>query len=189
MRAFASVVEVPEPLGEGLETRCGHGGPGPSSASRSRGFEARPRAASRLNRRRDERGSATIFVIGFALVLFLCAGLVIDGGLAINKRMRVADDAEQVARVGADSIDANVYRHTEVLQIDESLARRRMGDYMASLGYTPGQWEPEIHNDRVSVTVHDTSKSYILGLFIPTPFRVQASAEAVPDTGTGVGGP
>jgi hypothetical protein len=138
---------------------------------------------------RDERGSATIFVIGFALVLFLCAGLVIDGGLAINKRMRVADDAEQVARVGADSIDANVYRHTEVLQIDESLARRRMGDYMASLGYTPGQWEPEIHNDRVSVTVHDTSKSYILGLFIPTPFRVQASAEAVPDTGTGLGGP
>ena len=54
---------------------------------------------------RSEQGSATVFVIGFAIVLFLCAGLVIDGGLAINKRMRIADDAEQAARIGADSID------------------------------------------------------------------------------------
>jgi len=31
-----------------------------------------------------ERGSATIFVVGFALMLFACAGLAIDGGRAIN---------------------------------------------------------------------------------------------------------
>ena len=63
-----------------------------------------------MRRRRDERGSATVFVIGFALILFLCAGLVIDGGLAINKRMRIADDAEQAARIGADSINVIEFR-------------------------------------------------------------------------------
>ena len=37
--------------------------------------------------------------------------------------------------------------------------------------------------DRVSVSVNDTSKTYILNLF-NVRFPVRASAEAVPDTGT-----
>ena len=77
-------------------------------------------------------------MIGFAIVLFLCAGLVIDGGLAINKRMRIADDAEQAARIGADSIDVNEFRRTETLVIDEPLARQRISGYMADLGYGSG---------------------------------------------------
>ena len=41
--------------------------------------------------RRDEGGTATVFVVGFAVVLLACAGLVIDGGSAINARMKLAD--------------------------------------------------------------------------------------------------
>ncbi len=85
-----------------------------------------------------------MFVIGFAIVLFLCAGLVIDGGLAINKRMRIADDAEQAARIGADSIDVNEFRRTETLVIDQQLARQRISGYMADLGYGAGQFTADI---------------------------------------------
>jgi hypothetical protein len=136
-----------------------------------------------LNHRpRDERGSATVFVIGFAIVLFLCAGLVIDGGLAINKRMRIADDAEQAARIGADSIDVSEFRRTETLVIDERLARQRIAGYMADLGHDAPDWNATVADGRVAVQVRDTSKTYILNLF-GIRFPVRASAEAVPDTG------
>ena len=135
-----------------------------------------------MRRRRDERGSATVFVIGFALILFLCAGLVIDGGLAINKRMRIADDAEQAARIGADSIDVNEFRRTETLVIDKQLARQRIAGYMGALDYGAGNWTAEIRADGVEVQVRDESKTYILNIF-NIKFPVRASAEAVPDTG------
>jgi Flp pilus assembly protein TadG len=136
-------------------------------------------------RARDERGSATVFVIGFAMVLLLCAGLVIDGGLAINKRMRIADDAEQAARIGADSIDVAALRRShdpEHPAIDSQLARQRIAGYLGSLGYGGGNWTADIQADRVLVSLNDTSKTYILNLF-DVRFPVRASAEAVPDTG------
>ena len=122
-------------------------------------------------------------MIGFALVLFLCAGLVIDGGLAINKRMRIADDAEQTARIGADSIDVNLFRKTNELHIDDALAKQRMAGYLSDLGYSRDKWEAKVTpDDHVQVSIHDTSKTYILSLF-DVSFPVQAEAEAVPDTG------
>ncbi len=133
-------------------------------------------------RARDEQGSATVFVIGFAIVLFLCAGLVIDGGLAINKRMRIADDAEQAARIGADSINVAEFRRTEALVIDKQLANQRIAGYMSDLGYGGGNWTADVQQGRVSVSVTDSSKTYILDLF-GVEFPVRASAEAVPDTG------
>ena len=134
-----------------------------------------------MRRRRDERGSATVFVIGFALILFLCAGLVIDGGLAINKRMRIADDAEQAARIGADSINVIEFRKSEVLVIDDKLAQQRIGAYMSSIGFD-GKWTADVNAGDVSVEVNDTSKTYILSIF-GVEFPVRASAVAVPDTG------
>lgn len=131
---------------------------------------------------RGEQGSATVFAIGFAIVLFLCAGLVIDGGLAINKRMRIADDAEQAARIGADSIDVEEARRSERLVIDEGLARQRITAYMGDLGYGGGNWTAQVQGNRVAVSVNDWSKTYILNLF-NVEFPVRASAEAVPDTG------
>lgn len=140
------------------------------------------RAARRIARTRDEDGSATIFVIGFAIVLFLCAGLVIDGGMAINKRMRIADDAEQAARIGADSIDVELFRTTEQLSISPQLAEQRIAGYMADLDHPAGQWNANCGEQQCEVQVRDTSKAYILSLFGVT-FPVRASAVAVPDTG------
>jgi Flp pilus assembly protein TadG len=132
---------------------------------------------------RDEAGSAAVFVIGMAIVLFVCAGLVIDGGLAINARMRVADDAEQASRVGADSLDIDQLRATGAVVIDEPLARQRAAKYLEDRGYAPGQFEVDPQGGTVAVTVHDTTSTIILGLVNIPKFNVSASATATPETG------
>ncbi len=164
--------------------RLNHRGVGVSArvAGSRRGFDRLNHRWLSLSKPRTEQGSATVFVIGFAIVLFLCAGLVIDGGLAINKRMRIADDAEQAARIGADSIDVAEFRRSENLVIDKQLAQRRITGYMSDLGYGGGNWTAVIQQGQVSVSVSDQSKTFILDLF-GVEFPVRASAEAVPDTG------
>lgn len=64
-----------------------------------------PLRALRALRGRDERGderergSVAMYVVLFTPAVFLLAGLLVDGGLAIHARQRAADMAEQAARV------------------------------------------------------------------------------------------
>jgi hypothetical protein len=66
--------------------------------------------------------------------------------------------------------------------IDKQLARQRITGYLGSLGYGGGNWTADIQADRVSVSLNDVSKTFILNLF-DVRFPVRASAEAVPDVG------
>lgn len=132
---------------------------------------------------RDERGMAALFVVGMAFVLFVCAGLVVDGGLAINARMRVADDAEQAARVGADSIDLDVLRAGGGIRIDPGLARQRAAAYLSQRGYAASQYAVTVQADgSVAVEVEDTTTTLILGLVNIGTFDVGAGATATPET-------
>lgn len=138
---------------------------------------------------RDERGSASIFVLGMSIVLMVCAGLVVDGGLAINARMRVADDAEQASRVGADSINLDILRAGGGIVIDPDLAAQRSADYLNGRGYTPGQYSLDIEGETVSVTVRDTTDTMILGLVGIETYDVGAAASATPETEQDPAGP
>ena len=89
---------------------------------------------------RRERGGATIFVLGMSLVLMLCAGLVIDGGMGINARMRVADDAEQAARAGANAVNVDQLRSGGALAVDPGLARLYAQDFLSARGYPASQF-------------------------------------------------
>lgn len=131
---------------------------------------------------RRERGSASIFVIGMSVVLLVCAGLVVDGGLAINARMRIADDAEQAARVGADSIDVDTLRDGGAIVIDQDQARRRAAGYLTDRGYGPGEFEVGFDADSVVVQVHDHTDTTLLKLVNITSFPINAEARAVPLT-------
>ncbi|HEX4814478.1 MAG TPA: pilus assembly protein TadG-related protein [Nonomuraea sp.] len=74
----------------------------------------------------SERGSMSVFTVLFSVVAFLLAGLLVDGGAAINARLRAADVAEQAARAGADRIDVDHLRatgETRLLGDDEVCAR------------------------------------------------------------------
>lgn len=132
---------------------------------------------------RDERGAATVFVIGMSVVLFVCAGLVVDGGLGINARMKVADDAEQAARVGADSIDVAALRAGGGIVIDPGLARQRAADYLVARGYGPGQYTVDVNDGTVVVDVTDTTDTIILSIVGISSFDVRAGATAQPETG------
>ena len=58
-----------------------------------------------------EAGVATVFIVMFAVVFLVLAGLVVDGGLAINARQKVADDVEQAARAGSQNLDEAALRN------------------------------------------------------------------------------
>lgn len=136
-----------------------------------------------MSRRRVERGSASIFVIGMSLVLMVCAGLVVDGGIAINARMRIADDAEQAARVGADSIDVPTLRGSGALVVDPAMATSRAAAYLRDRGYAQGDFTVDPQGNTVVVTVSDTSDTALLKLINIDSFEINAEATATPETG------
>ncbi|GII75509.1 membrane protein [Sphaerisporangium rufum] len=70
-----------------------------------------------------ERGSIAAFTVLFSIAVLILAGLLVDGGGAINARLRAADIAEQAARAGADSIDVDHLRETgQVRLLDDGQA-------------------------------------------------------------------
>lgn len=134
--------------------------------------------------RRGERGSAAVFVLGMSIVLLACAGLVVDGGLAINARMRVADDAEQASRIAADTIDVDTLRDGGAVVVDVPAARARAASYLAGRGYAAGQFDVEETDDgSIRVRVRDVSDTKVLSIIAVPPFEVSASAVAEPRTG------
>lgn len=134
-------------------------------------------------RKHPDEGMAALFALGLSVVLLACAGLVIDGGVAINARMRVADDAEQAARVGADSINVQLLRAGGSIEIDDALAQRRAAEYLATRGYGLNQFNVDVLNDgSVDVTVRDTTEPLLLSIIGVPPFKVGAGAVAAPET-------
>ena len=80
-----------------------------------------------LAARGRERGSMSVFVVIFSMTVFLLAGLLVDGGAAINARLKAADIAEQGARAAADEIDVDTLRATgqvRLLRDDDAVCGR-----------------------------------------------------------------
>ena len=125
---------------------------------------------------RGERGTATAFVVGFAVVLLACAGLVIDGGNAINARMKLADDVEQAARAGAGAIDIDALRAGGALTLDENEAEARALTYMGRLNYT--DVTAQATGDSVAVSAEDTVSTTLLQLVGKGTFTISATATA-----------
>lgn len=125
---------------------------------------------------RDESGTATAFVVGFAIVLLACAGLVIDGGTALNARMTLADDVEQAARAGAQEIDIVALRANDVVQLDPRAAEGRAYAYLGGLGYTVST--ANATGDQITVGARDQVAPKLLSLIGVPPFDISASATA-----------
>ncbi|TSD65525.1 pilus assembly protein TadG-related protein [Aeromicrobium piscarium] len=126
-----------------------------------------------------ERGAASVFVVGMSVVLLLCAGLAIDGGVGINTRMRVADDAEQAARAGANAVDVGRLRSSGVVAIDPVQARQAAAGFLAGRGYSAGQYSVSVDGTEVSVDVRDSTDTIILSIINIDSYPVSAGATAV----------
>ena len=63
---------------------------------------------------RDDRGQVVVAVAGGVVVLWLFAGIVIDGGLALAAAARAQDVAQEAARTGAQQVDVHRLRNGTV---------------------------------------------------------------------------
>lgn len=133
----------------------------------------------------DERGSMSVFVVIFSVVVFMLAGLLVDGGAAINARLRASDVAEQAARAAADRIDVEHLRDTGQVRLlgeDAVCGRARQivsahdDDALAMTTCAAGAAE-------VTVTVTATWKAAFLAAFGFPGAAMSGTATAGPDTG------
>jgi Flp pilus assembly protein TadG len=151
------------------------------------------RALHRALRRRasaSDRGSAALFVAVFAPAMIFLAGLVIDGGSALEAKQRASDIAEQAARAAAGQCDVAVLRSDGDCRItSHSAALAAAAPYLQGNGVTtwklaetrevaPGQY----HGVQVSVTIR--FQTTLLGI-VPSfkTLTINETAEAVAVTG------
>jgi Flp pilus assembly protein TadG len=136
----------------------------------------------------DDRGAATLFVIGLSVMLLVLAGLVVDGGLAINARANAADIAEQTARAGAQVIDEQALRDTGVVRLaDDGSAADRAADFFASTSFASKQGADiefiDVVGDEITVQVTRQYDTALLNLIGFKTFTVRAQASARPAVG------
>ncbi len=123
---------------------------------------------------RDERGAASAFVLGMAVTLLVMAGLVVDGGGALNARMTLADDVEAAAVAGAQATDEIRLRADDVLVIDPAEARERAAAVLAGRGYEGIRIV--VTDESVTVSATDRVPTLMLNLIGINEFDVEATA-------------
>jgi Flp pilus assembly protein TadG len=140
---------------------------------------------------RRDRGSAALFVAIFAPAMIFMAGLVIDGGAALEARQRASDIAEQAARAGAGQCDVALLRSAGTCWItDDAAVRAAAEPYTENNGVTgwtserlPDPDNPGRYNGvRVRVTM--TFQTTLLGI-VPKykTLTITETADAVAVTG------
>lgn len=124
-----------------------------------------------------DAGNASIILVLIAPAIFGVAGLVVDGGRALNARQLAANQAEQAARAAADAVDVDAIRAGNGFVIDPLVARRAAERYLAAAG---GTGSVAVGQGFVTVTVTATT---------PTAFLAVAGVNQISVTGTATARP
>lgn len=130
----------------------------------------------RGERRHDQRGTITLWLVGFAMAMVALIGLVVDGGGKVWTQQRAQDLAAQAARVGGQHIQPDLAIHGEAARVDPGAARAATRAYLAAAGVSGtvtinGQ-------DTITVQVIDHYRPVILSLFGIGETTVTATATA-----------
>ena len=148
--------------------------------------------AGRAGGRARDRGSAALFVAIFAPAMLFLAGLVIDGGAALEVRQRAADIAEQAARAAGQECDVGLLRSVSECRItSRSAAEAAATPYLQNNGVTAWQLElfdpppgttGQFYGVRVTVTIR--FRTTLLGI-VPgnDTMTITQTGEAVAVTG------
>jgi hypothetical protein len=144
----------------------------------------------RLRRGALERGSAALFVAIFAPAMIFMAGLVIDGGAALEARQRASDIAEQAARAGAGQCDVALLRSEGACFVDRSLVPAAVEPYKENAGVTRFGWVPipdpanPGRDNGVRVTVTMTFRTTLLDIMPKfKTLTITETADAIAVTG------
>jgi hypothetical protein len=126
---------------------------------------------------RDERGSVTPLIIGFAVVVALLVAVVVDASAAYLRRQGLDSAADSAALAATDGIqgeDVYVNGLGKRAEIDPAAARRYVEDYFASSGIRrrfPG----------LDYSVDTTADTVVVRIATPMDLPLH-----VPGVGTGV---
>ncbi|GAA0399486.1 hypothetical protein GCM10009530_59010 [Microbispora corallina] len=139
-------------------------------------------------RTRGERGSLSVFMVGFAFLGLGLAGILVDLSSMMNAYLRAADIAEQAARAGADTIDEDHLLSTGVVRISDAgtacaaaraiVAAHGDADVVLLSCRVPD-------DQHVTVGVRLPWQAYFLAVFGVQGGTRDAEATAGPDTGQG----
>ena len=134
--------------------------------------------------KRGERGSMSVFTVLFSVVVFLLAGLLVDGGSAINARLRAADVAEQAARGAADQLDVDHLRQTgETRLLGEDQVCARAEEIVAAQGADDVRFGACTVDGQAQVTVTVTARweAFFLGAVGFSGAEMTGEAGAAPE--------
>jgi len=132
---------------------------------------------------RNERGQASVIIVGFAVVLMMTIAVVVDASAAFLHRQRLDNLADGAALSGADAgaEGGEVYtgglgQHR--LELTRSQARAGVAAYLASVGANrdyPGlQYAVDVRDDQIVVRL--TAPLDLPLTFPGTPQRATISA-------------
>lgn len=133
---------------------------------------------------KDERGSATIWILGLSLLLLLFGGLALDywRGLALQRELAAVADSAAIS--AASGMNEAHYRSTGEIILDPERSRRLAMDSIAFQGVDLTESQVVVSGDGLSVTVslQAVLELGLLGVFIrdDEPLRVNATATASP---------
>jgi hypothetical protein len=132
-------------------------------------------------RPRNERGSITPLVVGFAFLVAVLVAVVVDASAAYLRRQGLNSVADAAALAATDGLEGErVYTHglDDLAEIDAGAARRYVEDYLRSsgaLGRYPGlTW---------TVTTSATAVLVRVEAPLDLPLQVPGVGESVAVTG------
>jgi Flp pilus assembly protein TadG len=131
---------------------------------------------------RDEQGRVTAFVVIVSAACLLCAGLVLDGGMALAAKVRAIGQAQEAARAGAQQLDLATYRDTSSVTLQPAAAITAAQRYLASVGATG---TATVAGNTVSVVVTAQQPTELLGMIGVREIPVAGQGHAEPDQGPG----
>lgn len=123
----------------------------------------------------DDRGQATAFLVGVFAALWLFAGIVVDGGLALAGKVQALDVAQEAARTGAQQLDVGQLRRGNAVRLVRAEAAQAARSYVASTG---DSGSASVNGDAVTVRVTHHQRTQILQLIGLRTLTVHATGTA-----------
>jgi Flp pilus assembly protein TadG len=122
----------------------------------------------------DDRGSATLWMVGVVTATFVLIGLVIDGGAMLRVRSDAFGAAASAARAGAQELDDDAAVEGQVV-LDSAAARRAAMAHLERLGY---RGSVTVTGATVTVTAVGTAALQLLRIVGGDTATFEATASA-----------
>ncbi|MER6062410.1 Tad domain-containing protein [Streptomyces sp. NPDC001792] len=124
---------------------------------------------------RDDRGQVTAFVVCVFAAMWLFAGIVVDGGLALAGKVQALDVAQEAARTGAQQLDIGRLRRGEEVRLVRDKAEAAARAYVASTGDSA---TATVKSEAVTVHVTHHQRTQILQLIGLRTLTMHATSTA-----------